>query len=214
MTHPFAVSAPETSQADVVDAALVSGPGFVVLRRLVPAELVEAAVRLLNLEIVRRGLTADEIARSSQSTFFPHLRWNPEVLELRTPVEGALAPRPGEEWADTQLLLRFPDEAQEWPLMPHVDTLPPWAADRSYRAIVGVALSPSKASDGCVAVWPGSHLRKPSLPRPVELDAGDALVMHPRLRHSSTLNTGGRIRYAIYFRLLTPAFSTKALPTT
>lgn len=193
--------------ADAFDARLVRGPGFVVLRRLVSDEAVEGALRLLNLEIVRRGLTPDEIGRCSQSTFFPHLRWEPDVLELRVPIEGALAPRQGEDWADPQLLLRFPDDAQDWPLTPHVDGLPPWASGRSYRAIAGVALTSSRDSDGCVAVWPGSHLGEQSTPRLVELDAADVLVMHPALWHSSTLNRGGRVRYAIYFRLLAAASS-------
>ncbi|MDP9441284.1 MAG: phytanoyl-CoA dioxygenase family protein [Actinomycetota bacterium] len=192
-----------TDVADAFDIALLCGPGFGVFRQVVASDLVESAVRLLNLEIVRSGLTPTEIARCSQSTFFPHLRWDPDVLEIRTPVERLVAPRPGEEWAEAQLLLRFPDEAQDWPLTPHVDGLPPWAQDRCYRAIVGVALSPSKGCDGCVAVWPGSHAGRPDDPRLVELEPGDVVVMHPALRHSSTLNTGGRVRYAIYFRLLT-----------
>ena len=117
MTHPLAVSAPETSQADAVDAALVDGPGFAVLRRLVPAELVEAALRLLNLEIVRRGLTPKRSpgARRARSSL-PCA--GTRRFSRSVPVERALAPRSGEEWADTQLLLRFPDEAQSGPFRP------------------------------------------------------------------------------------------------
>jgi ectoine hydroxylase-related dioxygenase (phytanoyl-CoA dioxygenase family) len=37
---------------------------------------------------------------------------------------------------------------------------------------------------------------------PVELQAGDAVVMHPQLGHTGTLNLGPTIRPAIYFRLL------------
>lgn len=112
-------------------------------------------------------------------------------------------PREAEEWADPQLLIRFPDEAHDWPLTPHVDDPPPWAPDRSYRAICGVALSRSLAADGCLAVWPGSHLGRSEGPILIELNTGDAVLMHPALQHSSTLNRGGRVRYAVYFRLLT-----------
>lgn len=185
-----------------VEERLDEGAGFTVVRRLVPHDVVDEALRLLNLEIVRRGLTPEEISRCSHSTFFPHLRWEREVMDLRTCVERLVAPRPGEEWADAQLLLRFPDEAQEWPLTPHVDGPPPWGSDRGYRAIVGVALSPSRAVDGCVAVWPGSHVGVAGEPVRVELDPGDVVVMHPDLGHSSTLNRGGKVRYAAYFRLL------------
>ncbi len=176
--------------------------GYVVLRGAVDPAAVATALRRLNLAIRQHRLTTDDIWTCQLATFFPHLRWEPDVLKLRAAVEGALAPRQGEEWADPQLLLRFPDEAQDWPLTPHVDGLPPWATGRSYRAIAGVALSSSRGSDGCVAVWPGSHAGAEKGPRLVELDAGDVLVMHPALWHSSTLNRGGRVRYAIYFRLL------------
>lgn len=193
---------PSTDGTTDVEAHLRQGPGFVVLHRLVDPEAIDRALRLLNLEIVKRGLSATEIGHCSQTTFFPHLRWESEVLDLRVEVEKVLPPRPGEEWADAQLLLRFPDEAEEWPLTPHVDDLPPWAGDRSYRAIVGVALSSSQQADGCLTVWPRSHVGMDEEPIPVELDAGDVVVMHPALRHSATLNSGGKVRYAVYFRLL------------
>lgn len=74
----------------------------------------------------------------------------------------ALIPRPGfsagGEWADAQLLLRLPDEAEEWPLTPHVD---------------------------------------------------DVVVMQPALRHSASLNTRGKVRYAVYFRLLHASSSSR-----
>jgi hypothetical protein len=184
------------------DGRLQSGPGYVVFRRLVPNEAVERALRLLNLEIATRGLTAEDVAACSKSTYFPHLRWEREVIDLRAPVERVVTPAEGEEWADPQLLLRFPDAATDWPLVPHVDGPPPWAPTRTYRAIAGVALSRSSIDDGCLWVWPRSHWTTAAAPAPVELDAGDVVVMHPSLRHCSTLNTGGRIRYAVYFRLL------------
>lgn len=178
-------------------------PGYVVWRQLIPLEAIERTLRLLNLEIVRRGLTPEEIYHCGHSTFFPHLRWEPEILALRAPVEELLQPAPAEQWADAQLLLRFPDEAEEWPLTPHVDDLPPWAGDRSYKAIAGVPLSPSAVNNGCLVVWPGSHLGLVGSPTRVELDPGDVVVMHPALQHSGTLNTGGSVRYTVYFRLLT-----------
>lgn len=202
---PSSVQRETTPNAETItdiDAHLSQGLGYVVLHRLVAPGVVDSVLRLLNLEIVRRGLSASEIGECSQSTFFPHLRWEPEILSLRAKIEQVVSPRTGEQWADAQLLLRFPDEAPEWPLVSHVDALPPWATDRSYRAIVGAALSSSKQADGCLAVWPRSHLGADSRPTPVELSAGDVVIMHPALRHSGTLNMGGTVRYAIYFRLL------------
>lgn len=176
--------------------------GYAVWREVIPLDVIERSLRVLNLEIVRQGLSPEEIARCSGSTFFPHLRWEPDILALRSPIEALLPPGPDEQWADAQLLLRFPDEAQDWPLKPHVDDLPPWAGDRSYRAIFGVPLSASAASNGCLVVWPGSHLGPGATPIHVELEPGDVVVMHPELQHSGTLNRGGTVRYAVYFRLL------------
>ncbi len=176
--------------------------GFEVWRQVIPPEAIERSLRVLNLEIVRRGLTPEEIVRCGGSTFFPHLRWEPDILALRAPIEERVPPDGDEQWADAQLLLRFPDEAEEWPLTSHVDDLPPWAGDRSYRAIFGVPLSPSAATNGCLVVWPGSHLGRAGSPIHVELEPGDIVVMHPALQHSGTLNKGGAVRYAVYFRLL------------
>src|SRR3954454_14341485 len=53
--------------------------GYAVLRRAVEPTRVQAALRLLNLAIRRHGLTAEEIETCQQATFFPHLRWEPEV---------------------------------------------------------------------------------------------------------------------------------------
>ncbi|HMC68457.1 MAG TPA: phytanoyl-CoA dioxygenase family protein, partial [Mycobacteriales bacterium] len=58
--------------------------------------------------------------------------------------------------------------------------------------------------DGTPHVWPGSHRGgRTGDPVPVPLEAGDALIMHPALEHSGSLNLGPTIRCAVYFRLLT-----------
>lgn len=180
--------------------------GYAVWRQAINAGAVEAALRRLNLEIRRRGLSAEEIAEWQIGTFFPHLRWEPDVWRaLPDQAAELLGWQEGDDWAEPQLLLRFPDEEQAWPLEPHVDQVPPWALGRVYRGIVGVALTCAGEHDGAVVVWPGSHAGVERAPKPVVLAAGDALVMHPQLGHSSSLNLGPSIRTAIYFRLLTDA---------
>jgi hypothetical protein len=178
--------------------------GYVVLPHAVDASAVKSALRLLNLAIRRHGLSPEEIATCQQSTFFPHLRWEPEVWALLPePCAELLGWQEGDEWAEPQLLMRFPDEDQPWPLEPHVDQPPPWAGGRSYRGIVGVALTPAGAEDGTPHVWVGSHRgERTGDPLPVPLQVGDALVMHPALQHSGSLNLGCTIRSAAYFRLL------------
>lgn len=182
----------------------IDADGFAVLRGAVAPAAVDTALRRLNLAIRQEGLTAEDIATCQLATFFPHLRWEPEVWGALPPVAAELLGwQEGDRWGDPQILMRFPDEDQPWPLEPHVDTLPEWAADRSYRGIVGVALTDAGRRDGTVCVWPGSHRGETREITHVELRAGDALVMHPQLGHTGTLNLGPTIRVAIYFRLLT-----------
>jgi ectoine hydroxylase-related dioxygenase (phytanoyl-CoA dioxygenase family) len=180
--------------------------GYVVLRQAVPADAVGVVVRRLNMAIRHHGLTADEIAEWQTTGFFPHLRSEPEVWAVLPPVApDLLGWEDGDQWGEPQLLLQFPDEAQERVVEPHVDALPPWAADRSYRGVVGVALTTAGPEDGVGCVWPGSHRGEPGELTPVPLDAGDAVVMHPDLSRTGSLNLGQTVRMAIYFRLIAGA---------
>ena len=177
--------------------------GYVVLRSAVDPQAVRTALRRLNLAIRQHGLTADDIRTCQLATFFPHLRWEPEIWDALPPQAAELLGwQEGDDWGDPQILLRFPDEEQPWTFEPHVDTLPPGQEHRSYRGIVGVALTDAGPRDGVACVWPGSHLGNPGEMTPVPLQAGDALVMHPQLGHTGTLNLGPTIRTAIYFRLM------------
>ena len=180
--------------------------GYVVLRDAVDPGAVAIALRRLNLAIRHHGLSTDEIWTCQLATFFPHLRWEPEVWGVLPPAAAELLGwTDGDTWGDPQILLRFPDEEQPWTFEPHVDALPPGEEHRSYRGIVGVALTDAGAQDGAACVWPGSHRGEPGEMTPVELRAGDALVMHPQLGHTGTLNLGPTIRTAVYFRLLAAA---------
>lgn len=178
--------------------------GYVVLRSAIEPAAVAAALRRLNLAIRQHGLSTDDIRTCQLATFFPHLRWEPEVWDVLPPTAAELLGwQEGDDWGEPQILLRFPDEEQPWTFEPHVDELPSGQEHRSYRGIVGVALTPAGARDGVACVWPGSHRGAPGEMTPVPLEAGDALVMHPQLGHTGTLNLGPTIRTAIYFRLLT-----------
>jgi hypothetical protein len=177
--------------------------GYVVCPAMVGPAARAAALRRLNLAIRAHGLTAEEILQCQSTTYFPHLRWEPEVWGLLPEgVAELLGWQEGDEWAEPQILLRFPDEDQPWPLEPHVDHPPDWAGDRPYRGIVGVALTSSGPEEGPPMVWPRSHSGGSGGPIPLALSAGDVLVMHPLLAHSGSLNLGANVRYAVYFRLL------------
>jgi ectoine hydroxylase-related dioxygenase (phytanoyl-CoA dioxygenase family) len=180
--------------------------GYTVLRQAVEPPAVVAALRRLNLAIRHHGLSTDDIWTCQLTTFFPHLRWEPQIWGVLPPQAAELLGwQEGDDWGDPQILLRFPDEDQPWTFEPHVDELPPGQEHRSYRGVVGVALTTAGAQDGVAWVWPGSHRGESGDMTPVPLDAGDALVMHPQLGHTGTLNLGPTIRTAIYFRLMSGA---------
>lgn len=173
--------------------------GFEIHRDVIPRRPIDRALRLIHAEVRDRGLGAGSIgAWHRNKCWFPHLRERVAIRALLERArwtfmgEGSLVP------CEPQIILHFPDEAKEWPLEPHVDEEPPWAGGRPYHAIVGVPLSPWREENGGLVVWPFDT----GEPEPVELDPGDAVVMHPKLGHSGCLNRTGAIRYALYFRFL------------
>ena len=186
-------------------AAEVASRGYAVLRGVVPADAVDAALRHLHLDLVRRGLAAETIGRWLWSAhWFPHLKWEGPIAGLVDHLPAEL--REGES-CDPQIVLQPPDDCDEQPLVPHVDEEPEWAWGRPYLRILGVALTPARASNGGLVVWPFD-----GDPHPLELAAGDVLVMHPKLPHSSGLNREGAIRYAVYFRFLAPRADSEEPP--
>jgi len=167
-----------------------------VLRDVVPRGSVDTALRCLHLDLLRRGLPVERIAEwQDAKCWFPHLRWEPAIVQLLEHVPAEL--QQGLP-CEPQILLHLPDEAEEWPLVPHVDDPPPWAEGRPYSSIVGVALSAGTERHGGLVVWPFDG----SPPRPLDVAPGDVVVMHPRLEHSGTLNRSGEIRYVVYFRFV------------
>jgi hypothetical protein len=170
--------------------------GFAVLRNRVPREAVEAALRHIHLDLVRRGLEAETAGAWLWSAhWFPHLKWDPPIADVVSFLPEEL--RDGER-CDPQILVQPPDDCEDISLTSHVDQVPDWAAGRRYKRIVGVALSPAHASNGGLWVWP---FDVPD-PTPLVLQVGDVVVMHPQLPHSSGLNREGAMRYALYFRFL------------
>jgi hypothetical protein len=173
--------------------------GYEVLRGVVPEDARESALRHIHRDIVRHGLPQEWLgAWLWNSHWFPHLKWDPEIVALLEHLPERL--REG-ELCDPQILLQMPDEGDETDITSHVDREPDWAGGRPYRRIVGVALSPNNRANGGIVVWPLDGAE----PEPVDLEAGDVLVMDPRLPHSSSFNRTGAIRYCVYFRFLEPA---------
>jgi hypothetical protein len=172
--------------------------GFAILPAAVSRDVVESALRHLHLDLVRSGIPVDTVGRWLWSShWFPHLKWDPAILALAGALPDALQEG---ELCDPQIILQPPDDCADQELVAHVDREPEWAGERRFLRIVGVALSPAHRANGGLTVWPFDG----NGPEPLELDPGDAVVMDPRLPHTSGLNREGGIRYAVYFRFLQP----------
>jgi hypothetical protein len=176
--------------------AAVEKRGFTVIEQAVPLEAVDVALRHIHLDLLQRGASAEALGSWTWSAhWFPHLRWDPPIVALAWHLPEEL--REG-EMCDPQIVLQPPDTGEPPELVAHVDQEPPWANGRGYRAIIGVALSAARSDNGGLIVWPFDR----DATENVELAPGDAVVMHPRLPHSSGFNRRGDIRYAAYFRFL------------
>lgn len=173
--------------------------GYDVLGAAVPQEAVTGVLRHIHRDVATRGLPQEWLAQWLWNAhWFPHLRWDDEVVSLLEHLPPEL--REG-ELCDPQIVGQMPDDPeQKVDLHSHVDRLPDWANGRPYARILGVALTRNGPENGGLTVWPldGSE------PQQVALDPGDVVVMHPQLPHASGSNRTGSIRYCVYFRFLTP----------
>jgi ectoine hydroxylase-related dioxygenase (phytanoyl-CoA dioxygenase family) len=165
-----------------------------VVRDVVPEELINDALRLIHMDIVERGASAETLGEWLWSAhWFPHLNYSPEIL--------ALARALPEEWqtgtlCDPQILLQFPHVGEPPQVTFHVDQEPEWGDGRRYVRIVGIPLSPWRRDNGGLIVAADDR------PIPLELEPGDAVMMTPDLPHSGGVNTSGSIRYGVYVRWL------------
>jgi hypothetical protein len=167
---------------------------FQVARGVVPLERVDAALRLLHLDLLQRGASAEELSDWLWGMhWFPHLKEREEILALAE----SLPP----EWragqiCEPQILLQFPHLGEEPEIVFHLDQEPAWAGERSYLRIVGIPLSPWRGENGGLLVQTAGG------PAPVEADPGDAIMMTPDLPHSGGVNRTGSLRYGVYLRWL------------
>ena len=167
---------------------------FEVARDVLPLELVDDALRLLHLDLLERGASAEELGGWLWGAhWFPHLNHHEKIVALAEALPAGW--RTGKA-CDPQILLQFPHTGPEPDITFHVDAEPEWAAGRRYVRIVGVPLSPWRREDGGLLV----ELDDQTVA--VELDPGDAVMMAPDLPHSGGVNRTGAIRYAVYFRWL------------
>jgi phytanoyl-CoA dioxygenase PhyH len=165
-----------------------------VRRGVIAAPVIDDALRALHLDLLQRGASSAELGDWLWGMhWFPHLVYDERIAALA----DALASdwRTGER-CDPQILLQFPHVGPEPEITFHRDQEPPWAQERRYRRIVGIPLSRWHAANG------GLLVNLDGRTVAVELEPGDAVMMHPDLLHSAGINTTGAIRYGVYFRWL------------
>jgi ectoine hydroxylase-related dioxygenase (phytanoyl-CoA dioxygenase family) len=182
-------------QATDAVAEALARDGYAILRRVVPRDSIDGALRHIHTDVMTRGLPQEWISEWEwhSKNWFPHLRWDDEIVQLAGHLPASL--RTG--WpCPPQILLGFPDVGAPTELTPHVDDVPEWA-EKPYASIVGVALTPANERTGGLVVWP---FARPDEPVQLDLDAGDAVAMHPQLPHAGGFNSSGEIRYTVYFR--------------
>lgn len=173
-----------------------------IIPAVIPPEQVREALRVIHLDILRRGFSPGEWAEwRAVACVFPHLRQHPYIAGLGGLVLHALEIPAADagDFAEPQVIFHLPDEAEQWDTPPHLDEPPPWAAHRPYLRIAGIALTDWTVDNGCLRVWLDGE------PIPVQLRAGDAVVMDPLVWHANSLNRSGLPRIGVYCRWLEPA---------
>ena len=168
--------------------------GYSVARSVVPQELVDTALRLLHIDLLEQGHSAQTLSEWLWSMhWFPHLNHREEILAL---AQALPAQWRGGMLCDPQILLQFPHVGPEPDIVFHVDEEPPWAGRRRYVRIVGVPLTPWRRENGGLLVRDGAGAAA------LELDPTAAVMLAPDLQHSGGLNRTGSPRFGVYFRWL------------
>src|SRR4051794_8535701 len=109
-------------------------PGYEVERAVVPRERIDAALRLLHVDMMERGIDARELSEWLWGMhWFPHLRFRDEISALAEalPARWQTGTR-----CEPQILLQFPHSGGDEPeISYHVDQEPDWADGRRYVRI-------------------------------------------------------------------------------
>ena len=144
--------------------------GYVRIPGVVPAVMVDAAVKAINHSF-GNGIDPAKIITFRSQTFCPELRQAPEITDLynRTPVkllaESMIGQGKVSPISRAQIAVRFPLLDDPPPALgPHLDGRysphngVPQGELRSFTMLVGIALSDvSTDYAGNLAVWPGTH---------------------------------------------------------
>lgn len=164
---------------------------MVIHRSVIPESYTDDVLRRIHLDVAENGIDAAALREWATTTAFPHLRFCDEMIELRDYMQAAIMDGLV-DWAEPQIIYRYPDAAESWPIAYHVDLT---NEGEQFGGIYAVPLTRSWPRDGCLMIPQdeGVHVF-------VRADVGDVINLLPSTPHASGLNRGGRIRAAVYFR--------------
>ena len=173
------------------------GGGFEVGRGVVAPQLVDDALRLLHVDMLEHGHSAQTLGEWLWAMhWFPHLNQRDEILALAHALPQGWR---GGTLCDPQILLQFPHVGPDPEIVFHLDEEPAWADGRRYERIVGVPLTPWRRENGGLLVKVDDEAVA------VDLDPTDAVMLAPDQEHSGGVNRTGSPRYGVYFRWLQDA---------
>jgi hypothetical protein len=206
-----------------------AGQGYLVVPRVVPRSLIDAARREVGAQVVREPPPSGHLG--PYSYFLAGARHDPLcALLYESPallaVESLIAPGKFESPDQVQISLNVPP-FDHIPGGPHLDGLAPPEPDGrpgTFTLLAGILLTDQAAEQmGNLWVWPGSHLSAAtyfrghgpetllasapyprvelSEPRQVVGRAGDLLLAHYLLGHNIGGNVSAVTREVVYFRL-------------
>jgi len=202
--------------------------GFVLLRQVVPPEVVSSAARVID-ELMEHEPPGTDVRGP-----FNYFRQAAEVPAVAALLAGSPAFGLAESLAGAGAL-EVPGQVQvalnippfpHWPGMHHIDGFPPEAGGRpgTFTMLAGVLMSDQCGQDaGNLWVWPGTHLTHSEyfrehgpdaffaaggyppipLPEPEQVTGGpgDLVLAHYLLGHNIGGNTSRAVRRAVYFRI-------------
>jgi len=160
-------------------------------RSVVAPEHVEAALRVIWHDLMRRGILPDEVDNYRRtSEWFPWLKTNPAIERLRDSLNRRFGK--GRFSTDPQIVFQPPDRC-DGPLEPHVDRD---GEGETFACVAGIALTPQTLRSGGLLWWDkdGGVHSSPAA------DPGDVLVMVGEVPHASSQNASGMPRIVVYFR--------------
>lgn len=144
--------------------------GFTLLRNIVPADKVAAALRVINAALGANGADPARLDIFRAQSWVPEATGDPAIIKLltETPLwslaESAIGTGTIEPVESGQIAMRFPSTQPAGTPHAHIDGMytptngVPEGQIRNFTALVGVYLSDVPTPDaGNFVVWPGTH---------------------------------------------------------